>query len=104
MSIDIIVLIISIVLVLIYSKRFQTYIFGFGMIDVVFRILNVINGFLPKGSIRNFINNYVPSSIPSVLEKYLDGVVCTAFLGIYVIIMIIFLYYIIAIFIKRKKI
>lgn len=104
MGIDIIVLIVLIVIVLIYSKRFQTYIFGFGMIDIVFRILNVINGFLPASSIKKFISNYVPSSIPNVIEKYLDGVFSTAFLGLYVIIMIIFLYYIIAIFIKRKKI
>ena len=45
--IDLIVLGALIVFVVIYSKRFQTYIFGFGMIDILFRILNIINGYIP---------------------------------------------------------
>lgn len=102
--IDLVVLIVAIVIVVIYSKRFQTYIFGFGMIDMIFRILNIINGFIPVRDIRVFINTYIPASVPAVINNYTKGVLNTVLIWIYVIIMAIFLYYVVRIFIKRKKI
>lgn len=102
--IDLVVLIVMLVFVIIYSKRFQTYIFGFGMIDVLFRILNIINGFIPVKEIRTFIDTYIPASVPSVINNYTKGIFNTILIWIYVIIMAIFLYYIVRLFIKRKKI
>ena len=104
MYIDLIVLIVLIVFIIIYSKRFQTYIFGFGMIDILFRILNIIKGFIPLKNIRNFIDTYVPGSIPGVINKYTKGMIDTILIWIYVAIMIMFLYLIVKVFIKRKKI
>lgn len=102
--IDLVVLIVMLVFVIIYSKRFQTYIFGFGMIDILFRILNIINGFIPVKEIRTFIDTYIPASVPSVINNYTKGIFNTILIWIYVIIMAIFLYYIVRLFIKRKKI
>ena len=102
--IDIVVLVALIVFVVIYAKRFQTYIFGFGMIDILFRILNVINGYIPVKEVRTFIKTYIPASVPSVIKHYTSGVFEMVLIGVYVIVMIIFLYYIVKLFIKRKKI
>ncbi len=102
--IDLVVLIVAIVIIVIYSKRFQTYIFGFGMIDILFRILNIINGFIPVKEIRVFIDTYIPASVPSVINHYTKGIFNTVLIWIYVIVMIIFLYYIVRVFVKRKKI
>lgn len=102
--IDLVVLIVMLVFVIIYSKRFQTYIFGFGMIDILFRILNIINGFIPVKEIRTFIDTYIPASVPSVINNYTKGIFNIILIWIYVIIMAIFLYYIVRLFIKRKKI
>lgn len=102
--IDLVVLIVAIVIVVIYSKRFQTYIFGFGMIDILFRILNIINGFIPVKEIRTFIDTYIPSSVPGVINNYTKGILNTVLIWVYVVIMAIFLYYIVRIFVKRKKI
>lgn len=102
--VDLVALIVLIVIVAIYSKRFQTYIFGFGMIDILFRILNIINGFIPIKEIRTFINTYIPESVPSVINKYTNGIFNTVLIWIYVLIMAIFLYFIIKLFVKRKKI
>lgn len=104
MYIDLVVLIVAIVFVIIYSKRYQTYIFGFGMIDILFRILNIINDFIPVKEIQEFITTYIPSSVPGVINKYTNGVINTVLIWVYVIIMAIFLYFIVRIFIKRKKI
>ena len=102
--IDLVVLIVLLVFVIVYSKRFQTYMFGFGMIDILFRILNLINGFIPIKEIRTFINTYIPASIPSVINHYTKGVFNTVLTWIYIIIMAIFLFYVVKIFLKRKKI
>lgn len=102
--IDLIVLIVSLVFVVIYSKRFNTYIFGFGMIDVLFRILNVICNYIPSSSIQKIINTYIPSSIPGVISNYTDGTIELGLTCIYVILIAIFLFYVVKIFIKRKKI
>ena len=104
--IDLIVLAGLIIFVIIYGKRFQTYMFGFGMIDIAFRILNIIKSYIPSKDIVKIINKYVPGSIPDVIDKYTKDLdmVQTALTLIYVIIMAIFLYYVIRIFIKRKKI
>lgn len=104
MYIDLIVLAVLIVFVVVYAKRLQTYIFGFGMIDVLFRILNVIDGYIPSGSLKNFVDSYIPSSIPGVISKYTDGTIEMILCFIYAIIMVIFLCFVVKIFIKRKKI
>ena len=102
--IDLIVLIVLIVFVIIYSKRFQTYIFGFGMIDILFRILNIINGYIPVKEIRTFIDTYIPASVPSVINKYTSSTFNIVLIWVYVVIMAIFLYYVVMVFVKRKKI
>ena len=104
MYIDLIVLIVAIVFVIIYSKRFQTYVFGFGMIDIAFRILNIIKGFIPIKDFKKLVDAYIPASVPGVIDKYTKGVTNIALIWVYIIIMALFLYLIIKIFIKRKKI
>ena len=102
--VDLVALVVLIVFVVIYSKRFQTYIFGFGMIDILFRILNIINGYIPFKEIKTIIKTYVPESVPSVINKYTKGIANMGLTWIYVIVMAIFLYFIVKLFIKRKKI
>lgn len=102
--VDLVALVVLFVFVIIYSKRFQTYIFGFGMVDILFRILNIINGYIPIKEVRVFINTYIPESVPSVINKYTSGIFKIVLIWIYVVIMAIFLYFIVKLFIKRKKI
>ena len=104
MYLDLVVLAVAIVFVIVYSKRLQTYMFGFGMIDITFRILNLICGFIPSKDIRGLINTYIPESVPSVINKYTNGVFNKGLIFVYIVIMIIFLYYVVKIFVKRKKI
>lgn len=102
--VDLVSLAVLIVFVIIYSKRFQTYIFGFGMIDILFRILNIINSYIPIKEVRTFIRTYIPESVPAVINKYTSGIFNTVLIWIYVVIMAVFLYFIVKLFIKRKKI
>lgn len=103
MYVDLIILIALLVFVIIYSKRFQTYIFGFATIDIFFRILNFLKNNIPISGIKGQISKYVPESIPSVINKYTNGTINILLIWAYVIVMIIFWYFVAKIFIKRKK-
>lgn len=104
MYIDLIVLILFFVVVIFYSRKFPTYIFGFAMTDIFFRILEFLKNNVPISGIKGELSKYVPESIPSMIYKYTDGNISLLLIWTYVIVMIIFLYFIVKIFIKRKKI
>ena len=104
MYMDVIVLGVAIVFVVIYSKRLQTYMFGFGAIDITFRILNIVCSFIPSKSVRTMINTYVPESVPAVINHYTKDMINMVLTFAYVLIMLLFLIYIFKVFIKRKKI
>ena len=104
MYLDLIVLGAAVIFVLVYSKRLQTYIFGFGVIDITFRILNIICGFIPSKDIKTMINTYIPESVPKVINSYTKDMINMVLTFSYVIIMAMFLFYVLRIFIKRKKI
>jgi len=102
--VDLIVLIGFIIFVIIYSKKFQTYIFGFAMTDIFFRVLSFLKNNIPISGIKGELSKYVPESIPSVIYNYTDGTISYLLVWSYVIIMTIFLYFVIKIFIKRRRI
>jgi len=102
MYIDLIILIVFLVVVICYSKRFQTYIFGFAMTDIFFRVLNFLKNNIPISGIKGELSKYVPGSIPSLIDKYTNSTINMLLTWAYVIVMTIFLFYIIKIFIKRK--
>jgi len=104
MYVDLIILIALLIFVILYSKRFQTYIFGFAMVDIFFRVLAFLKDNVPISGIKGQISKYVPESIPSMIYKYTDGTISFLLIWAYVIVMAIFLYFIIKIFIKRKRI
>ena len=102
--IDLIILIVFIVFVIIYSKKFQTYIFGFAVTDIFFRVLDFLKNNIPISGLKGELSIYVPESIPSVIYNYTDGTISYLLIWTYVIIMAIFLYFVAKIFIKRRKI
>ncbi len=104
MYVDLIIIIALLVFVIIYSKKFQNYIFGVATIDVFFRVLSFLKNNIPISGIKGQISKYVPESIPSIINKYTDGTISELLIWTYVIIIIIFLCFIAKIFIKRKKI
>lgn len=104
MYFDLIILIALLVFVIIYSKKFNTYIFGFAAVDIFFRVLDFLKNNIPISGIKGQLSKYVPNSIPSIIYKYTDGTISLLLIWAYVIVMAIFLYFVIKIFIKRKKI
>ena len=104
MYIDLIVLIALILIVIMFFKRFSSFVFFMAIIDITLRILTFIKDNIGLKDLSAVIGKYVPSSIFAIIEKYTDGVVTTILEWAFVVIMIIFLSYIIKIFAKKKKI
>lgn len=99
---DLIVIIALMVLVLIFFRRFSSFVYFIAILDILFRLITFIKLELTSGAIYNFISSYIPESIPSVLGHYSSGLLYTILLWAYIIIMFIFEGYVIRTFFRRK--
>ena len=106
MYIDLVVLIISFILVMMFFKRMSSFVFFVAIIDITLRILAFIKNNIGLPDVANLIGKYLPESIMDIIDKYTSDI---SLLNIilkwtFVVIMIIFLTYIIKIFWKKKRI
>jgi len=99
---DAIIFIILLLVVIFFFKRLSNTVFFIAIVDIALRILTFIKYNTFK-EIKTFIGRYFPENIPHIISKYAKGDLYTILVWIYVILMIIFLYYVVRIFIKRKK-
>lgn len=103
MYIDLIIFLVLLVIVLIFYKRFDSFVLFIAIFDIFLRIITFIKSNIDLGDITKVIGSYLPESIPSLINKYLDNSFSDIVTWIYVIIMSIFLFYIIKLFYKKKK-
>ena len=99
---DLIVLIILLLLIVLIFKKFSSFVYFMVIIDLFLRIIHYFKSLVNINELTALINNYVPASIPTILDKYADGIFLTILLFGYLIIYIIFEFYIIRTFIKKK--
>ena len=104
MYIDLIVLVILMVLVIVFYKRFTSFVFFLAIVDILLRILTFIRDNIGLKDVSDLIGKYVPGSIFNIIDKYTKGSINILLKWAFVVIMCFFLYYIIRIFIKKKKI
>jgi len=100
---DLIIVLVIITVVILGFRKFSNFVYCIAIIDIFLRILEFIKFNLPIPEIKIFIAQYFPSSIPSLINKYSSGVLNTAIMWCYVIIFIIFEYYTIRAFFRKKK-
>jgi len=106
MYIDLIVLVVLIVLVIMFFKRFSSFVFFIAIVDILLRILTFIKDNIGLPDVSAVIGRYVPSSVFGIIDKYIaSGTTVNIILKwSFVAIMVCFLFYIIKIFMKKKKI
>ena len=104
MYIDLIVLAVLILVVVMFFKRFSSFVFFLAIIDILLRILTFVKNHIGLPDVSALIGKYVPVSIPGIIDKYTTGTVNILLQWVFVIFMCIFLSYIIKIFMKKKKI
>ena len=99
---DAIIFIILLIIVIFFFKRLSNTVFFVAIIDILLRILN----FIKDNTFQELkiIGKYFPENIPHIISKYAKGDLYKVLVWVYVILMMIFLYYVVRIFIKRKKI
>lgn len=89
-------------IVFFFKRTFSGFVYAVGAIDILFRLLDFLKVKLLSSEISAFISNYLPASIPSLINKYTDGGFNTFLIWVYVGIMIVFEFYIIRTFIKKR--
>lgn len=100
---DLIILIILIGIVIFTFKKFSSFIYFFAIVDIFLRILTFIRLNINLPELSNFIAKYIPVSIPNIIDKYSTGILNSVLMWGYVICFIIFEYYIICFFAKKRK-
>jgi len=104
MYIDVILLVVLLVLVIMFFKRFSSFVFCMAIIDLFLRITTFIKYNIPVKDISNILKKYLPDNIFAIIDKYTRGLLNTCLKWSFVILMCFFLFYIIKIFLKKKKI
>lgn len=104
MYIDLITFVVLLILVIIFFKKFYSAIFFVAIFDIILRILTFIKNNINLSDAANLIDKYIPTGILGIIDRYTSGVITTILNWVYLGVMIVFLFYICKIFLKKKKI
>ena len=99
---DAFILLVIVVFLMCWYRKLSKVVYGIAMIDIFLRIIDFFTHNLYIKELSNFANKYLPKSIPSVINAYLDGIPELLLIWTYVIIMCVFLFYTVRIFIKKR--
>ena len=104
MYIDLIVLVLLILVVIMFFKNYQSFVFLMAIIDIFLRILSFIKSNIGLPDVSHIIGKYFPDSIFDIINSYTKGTLNIIIKWCFVIVMINFLFYITRIFLRKKKI
>lgn len=104
MYIDLIIIVILTLIVVMFFQRFDSFVLFIGILDISLRILTFIKNNIGLKDVSQMIGKYLPENVFHIIDKYTNDVITTVLNWFFVGIMIIFLFYVTKIFIKKKKI
>ena len=106
MYIDLIVFLVLLILVILNYNKFHSFVLFIAIIDIFLRIATYLKDNIPFKNIVNIIDRYLPGSLLDMINTYTGDykMINLILRWAYIVIMIIFLYYVIKIFWKKKKI
>ena len=102
MYVDLGIIAVALIVVIVFFRKFSSFVYAFAIIDIFLRILTFVKNNTVV-ELKNLIGNYFPESIAGVIGKYSSGVFYTLLMWAYVIIFAIFLFYVTEYFIRKKK-
>ena len=99
---DLVILLILMGLVIFVFKRFSNFIYFIAIADILLRIVTFVKEQLASGDVYAFMNKYIPANIPAIIGNYSSGLLYTILVWLYVVAFIIFEFYILKTFFKKK--
>ncbi len=102
MYIDAIIVVALIIVAFCWFRRFSKMVYAAAIIDIFLRLINYISANIGIKGFNKWVKSIFPASLPDLLDNYMNGIVLTVFEWIYVGLMVIFLFYIIRAFVRKK--
>ena len=99
---DGIIIIIILIVVGVYFRKVDKIVMGVAIIDIFLRLFNYIISNIQINGISEYIEKYLPASIPSIIRNYTTDIIYNILMWLYVICMAIFLGYTVKYFFKKK--
>lgn len=100
---DLIIIILLIVLTIVFFRKLSNVVYVVCIIDIFLRILNKLDILLNVPEFSNLVNKYFNNSLLEIIGSYTSGIIYTIFSWILLVIYIIFLFYVIRTFFRKKK-
>lgn len=102
MYIDLIVIVLLILFVIFYFRKFSNLVYFVGILDIFLRLMYFLRQNIPLPELKRILSN-LPSSLLSLIDKYTNGILYSILAWAWFVILLIFLGYVFKTFIKRKK-
>jgi len=102
MYIDGIIVVALIIVSFCWFRRFSKSVYALAIIDIFLRLLNYISANIGIPGFNGWVKSIFPTSIPGLLDTYMDGMLLTVFVWIYVILMVVFLFYVVRTFLRKR--
>lgn len=99
---DWLVIVILLVIVGVYFRKFDKVVYAVAIIDIFLRVFKFLINNIQINGISEYVERYLPANIPSIINNYTTDILFNILTWIYVICMAIFLFYNIKYFFKRK--
>ena len=100
---DLIVIALLIICTIVFFRRFSNVVYVICIIDIFLRILNKLDVLLGVPEYSNLVNKYFHNSMQNIINSYSSGIINTIFSWILLGIYVVFLFYIIRTFFRKKK-
>ncbi len=100
---DLAILILLVVLTIIFMRKFSNVVYVICIVDIFLRILDRLEKLLNVSEFSVLVNKYFHDSILDIAGTYTTGIVYTIICWLVLAIYIVFLYYVIRTFFRKKK-
>ena len=100
---DLIIIGILIIATIIFFRKFSNVVYIICIIDIFLRILNKLDLLLGVPEYSNLVNKYFHSSMQNIIDSYSSGIINTILSWILLGIYVVFLFYVIRTFFRKKK-
>lgn len=102
MYIDLIIILVLIIISFCWFRSFSKTVYAVAMIDIFLRLITYISANIGIPGFHSWVKSIFPGSIPALFARYMNGILLTIFVWIYVALMVVFLFYVTRTFIRKK--